>query len=97
MLSEHAHRKEEALSYQSIVFFGYVNYYPRFGYQQADGFGIELPFDVPSKNYIAVKLTEGRLGESSGMVVYLRNLRGEIIRDHFICSGKMLLSLIVFD
>ncbi len=31
------------------------------------------------------------------MVVYLRSLRGEIIRDHFICSGKMFLSLIVFD
>ena len=69
-LINEAHRKAKDLGYQSIILLGHETYYPRFGYQQADTFGIELPFDVPKKNCLAIELTPGGLKNVSGLVEY---------------------------
>ena len=58
------------MGYRSIVLLGHEKYYPKFGYQQADKFGIELPFDAPKENCMAIELTENGLKNVSGMVVY---------------------------
>ncbi len=61
MLIKEAHEKARELGYHSIVLLGHKKYYPKFGYKQADFFGIELPFDVPKEYCMAIELTENGL------------------------------------
>ncbi len=70
MLIEHTHKKAKELGYNSVVLLGHENYYPKFGYQQADKFGIELPFDAPKENCMAIELTENGLRGVNGKVEY---------------------------
>jgi len=75
-LIQKAHDIAKKLGYQSVVLLGHPDYYPRFGYQQADTFGIELPFDVPKENCMAIELTENGLQGVSGMVEYPKAFNG---------------------
>lgn len=70
MLIEQAHKKARRLGYKSIVLLGHDKYYPRFGYQQADKFGIKLPFEVPKENCMVIELMEGGLNGVRGTVEY---------------------------
>jgi len=70
MLIQEAHKKARDLGYKSIVLLGHEKYYPKFGYRQADNFGIELPFDVPKENCMVIELTENGLKGVSGTVGY---------------------------
>jgi predicted N-acetyltransferase YhbS len=65
-----AHKKAKELGHKSIVLLGHENYYPRFGYKQADKYGIELPFDVPKENCMVIELIENGLNGINGMVEY---------------------------
>ena len=65
-----SHKKAKELGYQSIVLLGHETYYPRFGYERADKYGIELPFEVPKENCMVIELTKNGLKGVSGMVVY---------------------------
>jgi predicted N-acetyltransferase YhbS len=65
-----SHKKAKELGYKSIVLLGYEKYYPRFGYQNADKYGIELPFEVPKENCMVIELVENGLKGVSGMVEY---------------------------
>ncbi|GAA5221641.1 GNAT family N-acetyltransferase [Membranihabitans marinus] len=65
-----AHKKAKELGHKSIVLLGHENYYPRFGYKQADKYGIELPFDVPIENCMVIELIENGLKGVKGMVEY---------------------------
>jgi len=69
-LIEYAHKIAKGMKYNSIVLLGHANYYPRFGYQQADKFGIELPFDVPKENCMVIELVENGLKHVNGTVEY---------------------------
>jgi len=69
-LIEQAHKTAKELEYKSIVLLGHENYYPRFGYQLADKFGIKLPFDVPPENCMVIELTENGLKGVNGTVEY---------------------------
>lgn len=70
MLIEQAHKTAKELGYQSIVLLGHEKYYPRFGYEQADKYGIELPFDVPKENCMVIELTKKGLDGVVGVVEY---------------------------
>lgn len=70
MLIQQAHKKAKELGYQSIILLGHEKYYPKFGYMQADNFGIEMPFDVPKENCMAIELIENGLEGISGTVEY---------------------------
>ncbi len=70
MLIQEAHNKARELGYKSIVLLGHEKYYPKFGYKQADSFGIELPYDVPKENCMVIELTENGLNGVSGIVEY---------------------------
>ncbi|WP_317167502.1 N-acetyltransferase [Sphingobacterium sp. SGR-19] len=70
MLIEEVHIKARDLGHHSIVLLGHEKYYPKFGYKQADYFGIELPFDVPKENCMAIELTKDGLAGVSGTVEY---------------------------
>lgn len=70
-LIERAHSKARELGYKSVVLLGHQEYYPRFGYVQADKFGIEFPFEgVPKENCMVVELVKGGLTGVAGSVVY---------------------------
>lgn len=70
MLITEAHNTARNQGFRSIVLLGHETYYPRFGYRQADQFGIELPFDVPKENVMAIELVENGLKGVSGTVEY---------------------------
>lgn len=70
MLIENAHSIAKELNYELIVLLGHARYYPRFGYDQADKFGIKLPFDVPKENCMVKALTKNGLDGVNGTVVY---------------------------
>ena len=65
-----SHKKAKELGHKSIVLLGHENYYPRFGYEQADKYGIELPFKVPKENCMVIELIENGLNGVNGMVEY---------------------------
>jgi predicted N-acetyltransferase YhbS len=65
-----SHKKAKELGYKSIVLLGHEKYYPRFGYEQADTYGIELPFEVPKQNCMVIELVENGLKGVNGMVEY---------------------------
>ncbi len=69
-LIKQAHRQAKALGYTSIVLLGHETYYPKFGYQQAYTYEIELPFDVPKENCMVIELVENGLKDVNGVVVY---------------------------
>jgi len=69
-LIEKAHGIAKGLGYSSVILIGHEDYYPRFGYQQASTFGIQLPFDAPEANCMAIELTDNGLAGVQGMVVY---------------------------
>ena len=70
LLIEQAHKTAKELGYQSIVLLGHEKYYPRFGYEQADKYGIELPFNVPKENCMVIELTKKGLDGVVGVVEY---------------------------
>lgn len=69
-LIKHSHKVAKGLGYTSIILLGHETYYPKFGYVQADMFGIELPFDVPKENCMAIELSEDGLKGVEGIVTY---------------------------
>lgn len=76
LLIKSAHEKAKALGFESVVLLGHEKYYPRFGYEPADKFGIKLPFDVPAENCMAIELVEGALSDVNGMVEYPPEFNG---------------------
>ncbi len=71
-LIEYAHHKAIKLGYESIVLIGHQDYYPKFGYQLANKFGIVFPFDVPEPNSFVLELKEGGLKGITGEIVYAK-------------------------
>lgn len=52
------HRIAKELGYSYSVVLGSEKYYPRMGYLPAESFNIQPPFEVPSKNFMAFKLSK---------------------------------------
>ena len=69
-LIQYAHKQAKTLGEKSVVLLGHAHYYPRFGYKTADSYQIQLPFEAPSENCMAVELIEGGLDEVQGIVHY---------------------------
>ena len=57
-LIREGHRIACKLGYEYSVVLGSETYYPRTGYVPAKQLGILAPFEVPSENFMAVKLKE---------------------------------------
>lgn len=65
-----AHQQAKALHYASVILLGHADYYPQFGYRQAHHYEIQLPFDAPKANCMAIELTANSLHNVRGTVVY---------------------------
>ena len=68
-LVKEGHRIAADLGFAYSVVLGSENYYPKFGYVPADTVGIQAPFDVPKKNFMAYKLREDA-PEACGVMRY---------------------------
>ncbi|RFB13517.1 N-acetyltransferase [Bacillus sp. HNG] len=62
--------KAKELGYQSVIVLGHKDYYPRFGFKQANLWNIKAPFDVPNEVFMALELAEGSLETVQGVVQY---------------------------
>ena len=71
------HEIAKQLGYTSVVLVGHADYYPKFGYQQANSFGITFPFDLAPENALVKELTEQALSGIQGMVEYPSAFFGE--------------------
>lgn len=52
------HKIAKELGYEYSLVLGNETYYPRVGYVPAEQIGIEVPKDIPAKNFMAIKLQE---------------------------------------
>ena len=65
------HQKAWKLGFQSVILIGHPEYYPRFGYRTASGWGLKVALELPSDDvFMAVELTENALSGVSGMVIF---------------------------
>lgn len=56
--------------FAAVVVLGHADYYARFGFERANLYGIQAPFDVPLENYRVLPLYKGALTDVSGVVTY---------------------------
>ncbi len=70
LLIKRSHEIARELGYKSIILIGHAKYYPRFGYKPAKEFKINLPFDAPDENCMAIELVEDGLKGVNGIVEY---------------------------
>ena len=70
-LIEEGHKIAKNLGYHYSVVLGSEKYYPKFGYIPAIQYGIKAPFDVPSENFMAIKLNDNNVNVS-GIVEYAK-------------------------
>jgi putative acetyltransferase len=54
----------------AIVVLGHPDYYPRFGFRPASGFGLHCEYDVPDEVFMALELSPGFLDSRTGTVKY---------------------------
>jgi putative acetyltransferase len=59
-----------ALHHRGVVVVGGPGYYRRFGFIQADRWGLQWETEVPKDNFMALELTPGALTGISGVVRY---------------------------
>lgn len=71
-LVREALKLSKKLEYKNIFVLGSENYYPRFGFKEAINFGIKAPFEVLSKNFMAIELIENSLKDISGELIYAK-------------------------
>lgn len=69
-LIEKAHEQAIELGYPSAIVIGHKDYYPRFGYQPLQDFGIRIPFDLPSENCFIIHLRKDCKLHTDGHVEY---------------------------
>lgn len=58
------------LGHKSVIVIGHPEYYPRFGFKPAGGWGIKPPFAVPDDAFLALELEVDALRNAKGMVKY---------------------------
>jgi len=71
-LIQAGHRIARSFGFKSVILIGHATYYPRFGYKKASTFGIQLAFEVPDENCMAIELAENGLVKVNGTVRYPR-------------------------
>jgi putative acetyltransferase len=58
------------LGITAVVVLGHPEYYPRFGFRPASGFGLRSEYDVPDEVFMALELPPGGLEGTAGTVRY---------------------------
>ena len=71
-LVESGLRECSDLGCQAVVVIGHPEFYPRFGFRPARGFGLRSEFEVPNEVFMATELIPGALAGRGGLVRYVR-------------------------
>lgn len=58
------------LGFTSAIVLGHEHYYPKFGFEPAEKWKINAPFDVPSNIFMAIEFVPDALKHISGTVQY---------------------------
>ena len=58
------------LGFGAVVVLGHPEFYPRFGFSPAAGFGISCEYDIPEEAFMAVELQPRFLRNASGRIKY---------------------------
>jgi putative acetyltransferase len=58
------------LGFGAVAVLGHAQYYPRFGFRPAKGFGIGCEYDVPDEVFMMLELRPGFLDGVSGVIKY---------------------------
>lgn len=70
-LIEEGLKRATNLGYGLVLLIGHPNYYPKFGFQPARQYGIELTqFKVPDDVFMVCELIEGELQQTNGELRY---------------------------
>jgi predicted N-acetyltransferase YhbS len=62
-------RRAGETDFPLVVVLGHPEYYPRFGFERADGYGVRAPWEVPPEAWMVYRLPAYR-PEARGMVEY---------------------------
>lgn len=65
-----AHKIAKSLGHEIIILLGHKDYYPRFGYELTNKYGIQLPFEAAPENCMVIGLNPDSLKGVSGKVIY---------------------------
>jgi putative acetyltransferase len=63
-------RECRRLGHKAVIVIGHPEFYAKFGFRPARGFGLEVPFDVPGEAFMAIELETGALRNAAGMVEF---------------------------
>jgi len=69
-LINEAHKRAKELGHKVVILLGHKDYYPRFGYELMQKYGISLPFEASPENCMVFGLTPDALKGVSGKVIY---------------------------
>jgi len=61
---------------RAVVVLGHPDYYPRFGFSPASGFGVTSEYDVPDGVFMLIELRAGSLQGASGLATYGKAFAG---------------------
>lgn len=64
------HVAAKKLGFDSVILLGHPEYYPRFGYQPAEKWGLTNPWHIEGDPFMALELVEGALAGKAGQVIY---------------------------
>jgi len=64
------HRVALELGFTSVILLGHPGYYPRFGYQPAEKWGLTNPWNISGEPWMAIELVEDALQGKTGLVIY---------------------------
>lgn len=71
LLIKAGHKKAVECGFNSVILIGHPEYYPKFGYKPASGWGIKKYYQLPSDDvFMAVELTANALKKVSGTVIF---------------------------
>ena len=56
--------------WDAVVVLGHPQYYPRFGFRPASGYGLAFPTEVPDEAFMALALRDGGLDGCAGELIY---------------------------
>lgn len=70
LLVEEGLKRCHAGGAEAVVVVGHPEYYPRFGFRPANGFGLRCEYDVPADVFMVLELVPNSLRHVSGLVHY---------------------------
>jgi putative acetyltransferase len=63
-------KRAKDMGFRSVIVVGHPEYYPKFGFTNANKWNIRVPFEVPDEVFMALEIVKGELQDKSGIIEY---------------------------